>query len=84
MYISTLLTAALAVVAEAGPAGRKIGQKRSPQHVGMDPFDFPKRKSDAWVLPREQSQTVKRPAVKHYKRAGATIIPQNSNTTSKS
>ena len=31
MHITTLLIAALAVAAEAGLAGRKIGQKRSPQ-----------------------------------------------------
>jgi hypothetical protein len=31
MHFTTLLTAALAIAVEAGPAGRKIGQTRSPQ-----------------------------------------------------
>jgi len=52
------------------------------QHVGKNPAARHSKRADAFRQPIDLTgQEVKRPVTTHYERDGATIVPQNANTT---
>lgn len=54
---------------------------RSPEHVGMK--ELPVHNRQNTIKPRSTGPNlVSRPEYKYHKRSGATILPQNANTTS--